>query len=159
MPITQILTPTYGGMAFVGIVGVLSLIQISKIEINPWTWIARKFGNAINHDISVKIDNVNKRIDDVEQSIKEVQETQEEDREDAKKNNAITSRVRILRFNDELLRDTKHSKEMFDQALEDVTNYTHYCHDHPTFENDKAKLAINNIRKCYEKCLEQHDFI
>lgn len=159
MPITQIFTPTNGGVVFVGIVGVLSLIQVSKIQINPWTWIARKFGNAINHDISEQIKEVNQRIDDVESSIDEVKRIQTDDESKADEYRAITSRVRILKFNEELLRDVKHSKEMFDQVLEDVTKYTHYCNEHPNFENDKAVLAINNVRKCYEKCLEQHDFI
>ena len=73
MAITEILTPTNGGIAFAGIIGVLSLIQVSKIEINPWTWLARKFGNAINHDISEQIKGVeekaNKRMDDFEKAI------------------------------------------------------------------------------------------
>lgn len=159
MPISQIITPTNGGIAIVGIVGLMSLLEVSKIEINPWTYLARKFGNAINHDISEQIKEVNQRIDDVESSIDEVKRIQTDDESKADEYRAITSRVRILKFNEELLRDVKHSKEMFDQVLEDVTKYTHYCAEHPNFENDKAVLAINNVRKCYEKCLEQHDFI
>lgn len=159
MPISQIITPTNGGIAIVGIVGLMSLLEVSKIEINPWTYLARKFGNAINHDISEQIKEVNQRIDNVESSIDEVKRIQTDDESKADEYRAITSRVRILKFNEELLRDVKHSKEMFDQVLEDVTKYTHYCNEHPNFENDKAVLAINNVRKCYEKCLEQHDFI
>jgi len=159
MPISQIITPTNGGIAIVGIVGLMSLLEVSKIEINPWTYLARKFGNAINHDISEQIKEVNHRIDDVEASIGEVKRIQTDDESKADEYRVITSRVRILKFNEELLRDVKHSKEMFDQVLEDVTKYTHYCAEHPNFENDKAVLAINNVRKCYEKCLEQHDFI
>lgn len=159
MPISQIITPTNGGIAIVGIVGLMSLLEVSKIEINPWTYLARKFGNAINHDISEQIKEVNQRIDNVESSIDEVKRIQTDDESKADEYRAITSRVRILKFNEELLRDVKHSKEMFDQVLEDVTKYTHYCAEHPNFENDKAVLAINNVRKCYEKCLEQHDFI
>lgn len=159
MPISQIITPTNGGIAIVGIMGIMSLLEVSKIEINPWTYLARKFGNAINHDISEQIKEVNQRIDNVESSIDEVKRIQTDDESKADEYRAITSRVRILKFNEELLRDVKHSKEMFDQVLEDVTKYTHYCVEHPNFENDKAVLAINNVRKCYEKCLEQHDFI
>jgi methyl-accepting chemotaxis protein len=159
MPISQIITPTNGGIAIVGIMGIMSLLEVSKIEINPWTYLARKFGNAINHDISEQIKEVNQRIDNVESSIDEVKRIQTDDESKADEYRAITSRVRILKFNEELLRDVKHSKEMFDQVLEDVTKYTHYCNKHPNFENDKAVLAINNVRKCYEKCLEQHDFI
>lgn len=163
MAITEILTPTNGGIAFAGIIGVLSLIQVSKIEINPWTWLARKFGNAINHDISEQIKGVeekaNKRMDDFEKAIEEIKSTQDHDREATEQYRAIASRVRILTFNEELLQNTKHSKEMFDQVLFDITNYTHYCDKHPNFENEKAVMAINNVRRCYQQCLEQGDFL
>ena len=159
MALAQFVTPTYGGILAAAVVALLSLIQVSKIEINPWTWLARKFGNAINHDISLQIKAVDKRIDDVEASIKDIRQAQADDRAATEENKAITSRVRILRFNEELLRNEKHSKEMFDQTLTDVTNYTHYCKEHPEFENDRAVLAIQNIRRCYQKCQEEHDFI
>lgn len=159
MNLTEIANANVGGFSALVVFVVLSLIQVSKIKINPWTWLARKFGNAINHDLSEKIDETNKRIDDVEASIKAVQETQEADRKAVDKNNAITSRVRILRFNEELLRQQKHSKESFDQALSDITDYEHYCDDNPDFENERAVLAIQNIERCYQKCLEERDFL
>lgn len=163
MPITDFITPTYGGMAFGGVLVVMSLLQISKIEINPWSWVAKKVGNAINHDISEQIKGVeeraNERMNKFETAIEELSKTQEIDREASSQYRAIASRVRILMFNEELLQNTKHSKEMFDQVLYDITMYTHYCDAHPNFENDKAVMAIQNVRRCYKQCLEQNDFI
>lgn len=159
MSIADVASMNIGGIAAISVVGLMSLIQVSKIEINPWTWLARKFGNAINHDISEKIDDVNKRIDDVEKSIKDVKEQQEADRAEADKNIAVASRVRILRFNEELLRKQKHSKESFDQALSDITDYRHYCDTHPNFENERAVMAIQNIERCYQTCMNESDFL
>ena len=51
------------GLSFL-IVVLFSLIQISPIEINPWSFIARIVGNALNRDVI-------KRIDDIEKISKE----------------------------------------------------------------------------------------
>ena len=72
---------------------------------------------------------------------------------------AIGARVRILRMNDEILRKTRHTKESFDQTLDDITKYDHYCKEHPDFENDKTVMATGNIRDTYKKCMEERDFL
>lgn len=148
-----------GSIGLIIIVAVLSLVQISKIEINPWTWLARKIGDAINHNVSEQIKALDERVGKVEDSVQEVKDTQKSDRAAVEEDKAINSRIRILRFNEELLRKEKHSKEMFDQTLSDVTNYTHYCDKHPDFENDRAVLAIANIRRVYQERLQERDFI
>lgn len=144
--------PHSGGICLVSIIALLSLLEVSKIKINPWTWLARKFGNAINHDISERINDVNDKISDLESSINEIKDQQGVDR-------AVTWRIRILRFNEELLRNQRHSKESFDQVMDDITSYNFYCHEHPNFENAKAVMAIQNIRKAYQKCMDDRDFL
>ena len=72
---------------------------------------------------------------------------------------ATTARVRILRCSDEITRGVRHSKEYFDQTLDDINDYNHYCDKHPEFKNSKAGLAIKNIERVYEKCLQGNDFL
>lgn len=72
---------------------------------------------------------------------------------------ALTWRYRILRFNDEILHNEKHTKEHFDQLLEDITQYERYCKDHPEFPNNKAVCAIKNIRNVYQKCCDEGTFL
>lgn len=72
---------------------------------------------------------------------------------------ATTCRYRILRFNDEILHDQKHSKEHFDQILEDITRYEKFCDEHPEYENNKAVLAIENIKRVYKKCSDESTFL
>ncbi len=71
------------------------------------------------------------------------------------------ARRRILRFNDELLnqRDLKHSKEMFDDVIDDASTYKKYCIAHPDFQNGKAVLAIENVERVYRECLQNNTFI
>lgn len=71
----------------------------------------------------------------------------------------LTWRYRILRFNDEVLHGEKHTKEHFDQLLEDITKYERYCRNHPEFPNDKAVCAIKNIRTVYQKCCNEGTFL
>lgn len=99
-----------------------------------------------------KIEELSKKIDGLSEKIDRMDRAQAED-------NAIRARTRILRFNDELLNDTRHSKECFDQVLDDVTMYETYCNEHPNFKNSKAVHAIGNINKIYDKCQEEHDFL
>ena len=72
---------------------------------------------------------------------------------------AIESRVRILRFNDELLEGRKHSKDSYDQCMSDITIYETYCSTHPKFKNNQTALTIEHINKCYADRLEAHDFL
>lgn len=75
------------------------------------------------------------------------------------KNQATTARTRILRFSDEILHKMRHSKEMFDQAMEDIDIYREFTSKNPDYKNGKATMAIENIERVYAMCLEQHDFL
>ena len=103
-------------------------------------------------EISDKLDAQRKDIDDLKDTFTKMQGI--ESKEEAK-----SARRRILKFNDELLRGLKHSKEYFDDILEDVKTYEDYCNSHPDFENGKTVMADKNIRRCYEHCMETHDFL
>lgn len=72
------------------------------------------------------------------------------------RNQAILARTHILRFDDELLNDIKHSKEYFCQQLQDIDTYESYCQIHPDFKNSYATAAIEHIKKTYSQLLEEH---
>jgi len=75
------------------------------------------------------------------------------------RNEAIICRARILRFNKELVFKEKHTHEEFSQVLEDCDKYEKFCSDHPNFRNNRAVLSIENIKRCYEKCESDGDFL
>lgn len=138
MALVEMIPPNGLDGAALWLVVILSLVQIAPIKINPWTWLAKWAGKAMNGDL-----------------VKEVRDL----REEFDVSLANQARTRILRFNDELLRKDRHSKEMFDSVLEDVDNYERYCTEHPRYKNSKAVLAIANIKRCYEKCEQDNDFL
>ena len=134
------------------IICILSLIQIVPIKINPLSWIARLLGRAINRELYDKVTMLENKIDDMAKEQTKESAAREEDK-------AISARIRILRFNDELLSHKMHSKESFDQTLDDITFYEDYCEDHKHFKNDRAVMAIKNVKRCYDKCCIDNDFL
>lgn len=136
---------------------VLSLVEISPIKINPWSvlikWIARLLG--IN-DLKTEIVRIRDHMDELEKKIDNMKISNEE-KEQLKE--ALAARRRILRFNDELLQKVRHSKEMFDDILKDITDYDNYCRTHPNFVNKKAVFAEQNVARAYKKCMEDNDFL
>lgn len=97
--------------------------------------------------------------DDVKEALGKLDERLTAIEDDLALERATTARVRILRCSDEITRGIRHSKEYFDQTLDDINVYNHHCDSHPDFKNSKAVLAIRNIERVYENCLQENDFL
>lgn len=72
---------------------------------------------------------------------------------------AANARIRILNYSDEIMHGVLHSEESFNQILDDITQYENYCDKHPNYTNARAKLAVANINKVYEKCVNECSFL
>lgn len=70
---------------------------------------------------------------------------------------AVNSRVRILRFADEIHGNAK-SKDSWDQVMSDITEYEQYCISHPDFKNEQTKATVSILRQEYERRLAHNDF-
>lgn len=140
MSIEEIIS--YGGGTLLFL---MTLIQIAPIKMNPWSTIAKAIGKAINADVLKELDTVKKDLADHVKA-NEVR-------------NADEHRTRILRFNNELLRDISHTKEEFIDVLADIDFYERYCRDHKDYENNRAVHAIANISRSYDERLRKHDFL
>ncbi len=130
-----------GGMVAI----ILTLLQVSKININPWSWLARKLGRAINGEVIEKVEQLRADLNSLR--------TESEERE------AITCRSRILHFGDEILHGKEHTKEHFDQILADVDYYEKYCDENRDFKNSIAVATIERIRAVYQKCIKENSFL
>ena len=128
-----------------GLLILLTLIQIAPIKINPWTWLIRKFGDALSHNTIVKVDNLIKKVDLLEKDISQ--------------DRAQNARSRILRFGDELRLKQKHSKDMFDSTLIDIDIYEKYCNKHTEFANNVTLATISIIKDTYQECLINNNFL
>lgn len=128
-----------------GLLLLMTIVQIAPIKINPWSWIARRIGKAINGEVLHKIDTISIEV-------KEIKDSDDEQW-------ASLSRSHILRFGDELLHGVAHSKEHFDQILLDISKYERYCSEHPEYVNNIASATIKQIKKTYQRCLEENSFL
>lgn len=137
------------GMIQAGVTSLLvvfiGLIKIPPLQINLWGWLGKIIGRTINGEVLKKVDDLANELD----SFKEQQELE----------NVRGARQRVLRFCDEILFKQRHSKEHFDEILEDIDLYEKYCREHKDYENNRAELAISTIRDVYKQCLTTHDFL
>lgn len=119
----------------------LSVIEIVPIKVSPLAWIGRRMNKELIH----KVDGLNSKVNKIEDTVME--------------QNAITCRVRILRFGDEIIHGDKHSKDSFDQVLEDIDTYEAYCREHPDFKNNKTVITTQKIKDVYAECIDKNSFL
>lgn len=131
---------------------IITLIQIAPIKINPWSYIGKVIGRWLNSEVLERQKKLEDKVDSLEDKI-------EQANQDGEKTKVEAARKRILRFNDELLHDMNHSKEMFDDILEDIELYESYYRTHDHVKNGKAKHAVQNINSVYDKRMEKRDFL
>lgn len=128
-----------------GLLILLTIVEITPIKINPWSWIARGIGRLINSEVLTEVS--------------ELRQDVKKNKDDDDEQWASLSRSHILRFGDELLHGMSHSKEHFDQILIDISKYEQYCDEHPEYRNNIANETIKQIKKTYRKCLEENKFL
>lgn len=92
---------------------------------------------------------LSEKIDNVSGEVKEVSEQLAEHK-------AVLARTHILRFADELRTGT-HSREYFEQQLQDIDTYDKYCETHPNFANGLTRMASQFIKDEYRRQYLNHD--
>ena len=123
----------------------LGLIKIPKLEINLWGFLAKSIGNAMNHDMSIQITQMDKEL---KNHINRTEEFR-----------IKAARQRILRFSDDIMLGKNHSLEHYNDILDDINIYEAYCNDHPKYVNNKAKAAIKLIRRAYDDHMLNNTFL
>lgn len=101
---------------------------------------------ALSEDMKERFDTLDNKIDAVEAKTDEYY--------------AVSCRVRLLRFEDELQSDIRHSKDAWDQVMSDVDFYKKYTEPgkHPDFKNGQTEATIEHIKHGYSERLEKRDW-
>lgn len=134
------------------LLAIMSFLQVSKININPWTAIFGWLGRQFNHEMLDKVAGLERQIETMQTDVNTI-------RDEGRERHAKDCRVRILRFADEIYLGTNHSHEHYKQILGDIKTYETYCREHEDFENQIAVSAIRQIKSRYEQHIERHDFL
>ena len=119
--------------------------QAAPIPINPWRNIAKRFGEIANREVIEKVDKLEGDVHYLQTAFNE--------------RSAVDFRTRILRFGDEMLHGMKHTKDHFDQILDDVNRYEVHCKKNPDFRNNMTHITVQQIKAEYARCLRDNDFL
>lgn len=143
---------TWAGILSVAAVGlILSLIEVSKIKINPWSAIRKWIGDFFGAEHA-------ERINKLEAGINQLTDLLKSHIEDSNRRDADKSRRRILSFEREIQWEIKHSEEEFADVLETIQHYETYCAAHPDYKNHIAVESAAHIREVYRERLRKRDF-
>lgn len=124
---------------------VMTVIEVAPIRCDPWGCVLAWLGRAINGEVLRRVELLSDKVQELGAEIKRQQ--------------AESCQARIIRFGDELLHDTLHSKEHFDQILLDISVYERYCSSDPSFANSVVVMTGTRIKEVYAECLERHSFL
>ena len=73
-------------------------------------------------------------------------------------NKADDCRRIILNFNGEIKRGIHHDEDQFNEIIRLIDKYETFCRDNPNYPNNKAVIAIENIKNVYKKAYSKNDF-
>ena len=141
----ELITENVPASIIVFIISFSGLVEIVPVKLNPLSYLAGKIGRALNKEVFERLDTLQSDLS---------KHTTHEDEKWAKQN-----RLRILRFNDELIQGKRHTKEHFDEILDDINAYEYYCETHPEYKNNKAVLAIENVERIYRLLESENGFL
>ena len=130
-----------------------------KIDFSPITVALNWVGNKTNKGLMDEMNSMKKDIAGVRKELDNVAADYKSMKDEMDRRNAVNARIRILRFGEEIRNGVLHTKEYFDQSLEDIDYYEKYCAEHPEFVNNRTVRTKERIIAAYDKCLEQNDFL
>lgn len=139
------LNPDGARAVLIIIISIMSLIQVAPVKLNPWSWLAKQVGEAVNGKVF-------RRLDVLENDLRALSAKTEE-------RTVVEARSRITLFADELLQGQRHSKDAFDHILTDIDYYADYCERHPAFRNEITMASVAEIKRVYTKCRQDRDFL
>lgn len=134
------------------ILAAMTLIQVAPIKLNPWSWIGKCIGRAINGEVLKEIKAVKSEVNETKKDLSAL-------RNECNEREATLCRTHILRFGDEILHGIPHSKEHYEQLMMDIDTYESYCNDNIEYKNNVAVATIKHIKKMYQKHLEEDSFL
>jgi hypothetical protein len=155
-----------GGFWTAVVFAILTLIEITPIKLNPWSWFGKIVGKAFTGEVMKEMDtlkhgmgSLNQEIGHVKDEVKGIKQDVTDIREEAKEREATNRRARILEFGDEILHGVAYSKEHWDNVMMDISAYEDYCDEHPHYMNNVAEATIRHIKHMYDKHLEEDSFL
>ena len=122
----------------------MSLIQVSKININPWDKIFGWFGNKLNSGIKKEVESIKKELS------KHIEDSASEKLENTRRD--------ILQFCNSCMSGHKHTQEQFVFVIKKCDWYETQIEE-KKLKNGEITSAITEIRRIYSVCLQKNSFL
>lgn len=141
-------TLSYGGLAFVILA---SLLQISKININPWDKIFGWIGDRLNSNLNAQLEEFKNEMKELKDRLNDhIRESEIKDLQDIRRD--------ILEFANSCMNGRKHTKEQFDFIIKECDDYESYIEKN-NIKNGVVTSAIREIRRLNDKCIQENSFL
>lgn len=131
-------------IGFLILIVLMSLVQVSKININPWDWFFGLIGKKLNKEVFEKVDAIDKKLDD------HIKEDQTEKLESMRRD--------ILEFANSCMNKRKHTQEQFTFVIKKCDEYEKYIEDNH-IKNGEISSAIEEIRRLNTKCRQENSYL
>lgn len=128
----------------IALIILLSLVQVSKINWNPWDKILGWFGSKFNSGLKNKVEELEKTLNN------HIKESMDEKVENTRRD--------ILEFCNACMNGRKHTQEQFRFILKKCDDYETYIEEH-NIKNGEISSAIEEIRRIYKACLQKNSFL
>ncbi len=142
---------------------IVSIVLERRTKVKPWTRLIQWIGKTANAPIIARVGQIDAKVDGLKQGQEDSRlESEERDRQlkdDMELDRVLQARRRILRFSDEIINHIPHSREMFNDILEDIDTYEGYYRKHEDLQNGRAKMAVENIKLCFRERVDKNDFL
>lgn len=146
---------------------------IPSIKWNPWSslikWIGNNFNNKIQTKIDTKVDDLAaklaekdtdlaEKIDEVSVKVDGLNTALQQHISESEVKNLQDTRRDILDFCNACMNNRKHTKEQFDFVIAECDSYEKYVEENE-IKNGVIEAAIKEIRRLYDKCIQEHSFL
>lgn len=131
-------------IGFLIIIILMTFVQVSKININPWDWFFGLIGKKLNKELLDKVDAVDKKLDD------HIKEDEKEKLESMRRD--------ILEFANSCMNKRKHTQEQFTFVIKKCDEYEKYIEDNH-IKNGEISSAIEEIRRLNKKCRQENSYL
>lgn len=122
----------------------LTLVQISPIKINPWSYIVEWIAKTLNGELYKKFDTLQIEIKNVKREFE--------------MKNANDMRWDILDFANSCRNGRKHGKEEWEHVIDQLKRYESYVQEHG-IDNGVIEEDTKYLRAVYQRRCEKNDFL
>lgn len=140
------------------LVVLLTLIQITPIKINPWSYIFEWVGEKLTKNLAMKIDKIESKQESICTTVDTMKQEIETVKREFELKNANDWRWDILDFFNSARNGRPHSKEEWDHAIDQVKKYERHVEIHG-IDNGVLEEASRWLRSEYQKHIDAKDFL